>query len=207
MKFVKLKLKNGQWDAQYTQELDGYITRDQFISTVYLLNGAIARASPPLLNLKWWRAGIVSIWIIVAAISAIIWYYTAFTMIIALEPAVMVCSSMVYMTVYHKKTTAFELSMEDMCDRLNATENVRGIRFAFHRSMLSSSDNVLQWTGGGTASYHVMIEFDDRYNMLEKFGKISCDELVNVPYHPQWMLMHEEGINENRRETEENSGG
>jgi hypothetical protein len=32
-----------------------------------------------------------------------------------------------------------------------------------------------------------MIEFDDRYNMLEKFGKISCDELVNVPFEPQWL--------------------
>jgi hypothetical protein len=138
------------------------------------LNGAIARASPPLLNLKWWRAGIVSIWIIVAAISAIIWYYTAFTMIIALEPAVMVCSSMVYMMVYHKKTTAFELSMEDMCDRLNATENVRGIRFAFHRSMLSSSDNVLQWTGGGTASYVSTCSEHSDFNSLLKFSVIAC---------------------------------
>jgi hypothetical protein len=33
---------------------------------------------------------------------------------------------------------------------------------------------------------HVMIEFDDRYNMLEKFGTYSCDELVNIPYEPHW---------------------
>lgn len=175
MKFVKLKLKNGEWDARYTQELQGYvsnwpihslllwyrlshdisfqISHDQFMSTVYLLNGAIARAAPPLLKLKWWRAGIVSIWFLVAAISAVIWYYTGFTMIIALEPAIMIFSSMLYMMVFHRQTNAFELAVEDICDRLNATENVRGVRYAFHTSRLSRGSSVLQWLGGSTASY------------------------------------------------------
>jgi hypothetical protein len=31
------------------------------------------------------------------------------------------------------------------------------------------------------------MEFDDRYNMLEKFGKLSCEELANVPFEPQWL--------------------
>ncbi|KAI9286517.1 hypothetical protein BC943DRAFT_304248 [Umbelopsis sp. AD052] len=187
MKFVKLRLKNGEWDARYTQELQGYISHDQFMSTVYLLNGAIARAAPPLFKLKWWRAGIVSIWFVVAALSAVIWYYTGFTMIIALEPIIMIFSSMLYMMAFHRQTNAFEMAVEDICDRLNATENVRGIRYAFHTSRLTNGNNVLQWIGGSTASYHIMIEFDDRYNMLEKFGKISCDELVNVPFEPHWL--------------------
>jgi hypothetical protein len=117
------------------------------------LNGAIVRAPPPLLKLRWWRAGIISIWALVAAMSALIWHYTGFVMIIALEPAIVLLSSMVYMMAFHRQTHAFELAVEDVCERLNATENVRGIRYAFHKRMLSTRCNILQWMTGSIALY------------------------------------------------------
>jgi hypothetical protein len=74
-------------------------------------------------------------------------------MIIAVEPAIMVLSSMIFMMIYYRKAYAFEVTIEEICDCLNATENVRGIRYALHKSRLSNTNSTLKWVAGDVASY------------------------------------------------------
>jgi hypothetical protein len=129
------------------------LSQSQFQQTIHLLNSALVKSSPPLLNLRWWRSGIVSIWVLIAALSAIVWHYTGSVMIIAVEPAIMVLSSMIFMMIYYRKAYAFEVTIEEICDCLNATENVRGIRYALHKSRLSNTNSTLKWVAGDVASY------------------------------------------------------
>lgn len=185
MKAIRFKLLANKFDDQYTFDLNGYLTRADFVSNMAKINQTVSTRPPP--------AGmsglfiLFGLWLLTAAGMAVACLYTQTVALLMVIPAVFLASGAAYWLLTKVKRNRFEFGMIDICERINATENIRGINYRFSKD----GSDVADESGGSKKplkhNYAVVIEFDDRFNIpsIQKYGKFPSDDFVNVSLFPQ----------------------
>ncbi|KAI8992428.1 hypothetical protein BDB01DRAFT_778413 [Pilobolus umbonatus] len=194
MKSVRLDFKN-KFDDQYTFDLQNNLSTQDFHSIMGLFNHVAYISSPPG-SIYLWISWLSCIWIIIIISFYLLWtqYYNPY--ILVTLPAFIILSSLLTLWIYRHKRTKFELHVLEICERLNATENIHGINFRFYKNQLEVTPIRIQtFSGFKTNIYAIDIEFDDRFTALKsrQFNRRSSSEEFNsIPIHhpPDSVYLH-----------------
>ncbi|KAI8882318.1 hypothetical protein K501DRAFT_187079 [Backusella circina FSU 941] len=188
MKSVRFALINNRFDDQYTFDLQGYLSVSDFCSTINLFNETVQKCPPPGNKLIW----VLSIWIlwIIAIVSNyLLWVYTRSSYGLVVLPFFMILTTVLFVWRHRVLRRRFEKTVVNICNRVNATENIRGINYRFSKNGSDLADVSKQIQISSNASfkaiYCLVIEFDDRYNALssQQFNRYPSVEFVTVPLY------------------------
>ncbi|KAL1934946.1 hypothetical protein VTP01DRAFT_4086 [Rhizomucor pusillus] len=139
MKSLRCSYRNGHFDDQYSFELEGFMTKQEFAATINSFN-SIARSNPPPPPLSSGRLLLFVFCICSCLLSATLlaMHYTHHGSLILAAP-LLILFLLVAIHGWRRKLKAkFERSILHMCSCMNATENVRGINFRFIKESPSS---------------------------------------------------------------------
>ncbi|KAI7871192.1 hypothetical protein BDF14DRAFT_1873551 [Spinellus fusiger] len=181
MKSIRLSLKNQQFDDQYTFELHGYLSAQQFSSTLGHFN-QIARKNPPPGNKATWLGYLLIVWLLIGASAVYVWQQIQQSLILMIVPLLIALTALMFFWRYRLRRLQFENTILEICSRINATENIRGINYRFSKNgsdLLSTTPTSLLCL---KAVYAIVIEFDDRYRALSSQQFNSPPEDTFYPY-------------------------
>ncbi|GAA5804361.1 hypothetical protein EDC94DRAFT_625258 [Helicostylum pulchrum] len=188
MKSVRFSLINKKFDDQYTFDLQGYLSVQDFCSSFNLLNQSVFKNPPPGNKLVW----VIAIWILwmIAIISNyLLWIFTKSSHGLVILPFFMILTTLLCIWRHRVLRQRFELSILSICNRINATENIRGINYRFSKNGSDLSDLSKQVSIVSNSNlktiYSILIEFDDRYNALssQQFNRYPSVDFVTVPLY------------------------
>ncbi|CEI99499.1 hypothetical protein RMCBS344292_13588 [Rhizopus microsporus] len=188
MKSVRFSFVNKKFDDQYTFELQGYLSIADFNSSFRLLNQTVAKHPPPG-SKNIWITAIVVLWMSALVIDYILWSHYRFSSELITLPFFMVLTTLLFIWRHRVMRERFERSIIDVCNRINATENIRGINYRFNKNGSDLNDVTKQmYIHAGTGlkpHYSIVIEFDDRYNALSshQFNRHSSIDFVTIPLY------------------------
>lgn len=206
MKSVRFSFMNRKFDDQYTFDLQGYLSVQDFCTSFNLLNQA-AFDHPPPGNKLTWLIGIWIVWVIAIIGNYLLWLCTKWSYGLVIFPFFMVLSTLIFLWRHRVRRRKFENTIVHICNRINATENIRGINYRFSKNGSDYSDINKQIAINSNAGikplYAIVIEFDDRYNALssQQFNRYSSVDFVTVPLYahlydekkcgtyPNWMTI------------------
>ncbi|KAI7884205.1 hypothetical protein K492DRAFT_192013 [Lichtheimia hyalospora FSU 10163] len=176
---IQLGLIGGQFDHQYTFDLQGYLTVHDFHSTLCLFNEAAKRYPPPG-HKGLWCTTLFGFWTLMAAMTYTIWiciFNKTNAFILLMIPISMLLTTLLW--VWRYRHLKFQSRLIELCTRINATENIRGINY---RLMKRGIDMVTQAEQARAA---LLIELDDRYIALESNSSQRIDMTsIPIPYRP-----------------------
>ncbi|KAI9274393.1 hypothetical protein BDA99DRAFT_533036 [Phascolomyces articulosus] len=205
MKSVKLGLFGRRFDDQYTFDFQGYLSLHDFNSAIGLFNEAV-RQHPPPGHKSIWIGTLLTLWIVVAATVYILWSFLLLKenpYILLIMPAVMLLTAIVWVWRYRYLHSTFQRSLVELCSRINASENIRGVNYRLTKHGLDlhhgseRADSIFGKTsngGGGhrrnttttcigKTRYALVIEFDDRYRALQmQQQSLQPPEFVFCPH-------------------------
>ncbi|CAO3615859.1 unnamed protein product [Mucor fragilis] len=183
MKSVRLSFRR-KFDDQYTFDLQNNLTIHDFHSIVGLFNQAVRLRAPPGPKIFWFGT-LFTMWMTAATSFYLLWIHLNNPYILVALPAFIIISSLFMVWLHRSRRTKFEKNILEICCRLNATENIRGINFRFVKNGLDVTPYRIQSLSGLKASYAIDIEFDDRFNALKsrQFNRRSPSE-DDVGYIP-----------------------
>ncbi|CEP09220.1 hypothetical protein [Parasitella parasitica] len=108
---------------------------------------------------------------------------------VVILPFFMLLTTLLFIWRHRVLRQRFELGILNICNRVNATENIRGINYRFSKNGSDLNDitkqiNVANNTNMKTI-YSIVLEFDDRYNALtsKQFNRYSSVDFVTVPLY------------------------
>ncbi|KAI9497864.1 hypothetical protein BDB00DRAFT_752503, partial [Zychaea mexicana] len=182
MKTVRLGLLGRRFDAQYTFDLQGYLSVRDFNSAMSLFNEAVRRHPPPT-HKAMWTGTLVTLWVIVAGTVYILWNFLLLeknAYILLIVPSIMLSTAVLWVWRYRYLHSTFQRSLVELCSRINASENIRGVNYRLTKHGMDverhayDSDSVVAGssrsnttsTYGRKTHYALVIEFDDRYRAL-----------------------------------------
>jgi len=185
MKIIRFGYMNKKFDDQFTFELNGYLTRKDFDDSMVKIN-QVAASRPPIPSIR--HFAITSILLIIACA-------TIGSLANLVEPRQWLIFSPIFMFLiiagslgnwYWAKVqrNKFEAGIIDICERINATENIRGINYRLSKELYLSEDKIEpEKLRNKKTDYGIVIEFDDRFNIpsIQKYGKFPSEEFVAVP--------------------------
>ncbi|KAI8137685.1 hypothetical protein BJV82DRAFT_524881 [Fennellomyces sp. T-0311] len=192
MKSIRLPLMNKKFDDQYTFELHGYLTLQDFQSTIDSINCNVSRSPPPGSKLVWFGV-LWCLWLLIAvAVYSLRISLDAMYTLIAI-PILMLLVTSVFLWRHRYIRCKFEQAVVDACGTINATENIRGINYRFSKngtditpthqySYFPKSIRALC----SKPLYVIVIEFDDRYNALtsQQFPvQYHSEDFVSIPLY------------------------
>ncbi|KAI7900589.1 uncharacterized protein BX663DRAFT_516941 [Cokeromyces recurvatus] len=185
MKSVRFALINKKFDDQYTFELQGYMSVYDFCSTFNLLNQTV-RQTPPPGNTLFWCIALWILWTIEVIGHYLIWIYTKCTYSLYLLPFFIMTSTLLTAWIYRIRRQKFESTIITLCNRINATENMRGINYRFSKNGSDLNDITKQVKIVSLLLrkpiYHMVVEFDDRYD--DTFStSTKFNDFVTVPLY------------------------
>ncbi|KAI7867876.1 hypothetical protein BDF14DRAFT_1800101 [Spinellus fusiger] len=182
MKTIHLSMMNKKFDSQYTFDLQHYVSRKSFVSTLHAINQAIDRHPPPGSRFLW----LCILWLfwILAAILAHIMRtrFHATHVFIPLLLAV-IASTLLWVWGYKRTQYQFENAVLTVCSQLNATENIHGINYRLCKNGLDLAMSEGYRSFGFRSVYALAIELDDRCQPLnQRFsGSYPSDDYVSIP--------------------------
>ncbi|KAG2234202.1 hypothetical protein BDF21DRAFT_373834 [Thamnidium elegans] len=188
MKSVRFSLINKKFDDQYTFDLQGYLSVQDFCSSFKLLNQSVFKNPPPGNKLVWVIAVWV-FWMIGITLNYLLWIFTKSSHGLVILPFFMILTTLLFIWRHRVLRQRFELSILSICNRINATENIRGINYRFSKNGSDLSDLSKQVTMVSNSNlktvYSILIEFDDRYNALssQQFNRYPSVDFVTVPLY------------------------
>ncbi|KAG2202558.1 hypothetical protein INT47_012552 [Mucor saturninus] len=188
MKSVRFSLMNRKFDDQYTFDLQGYLSVQDFCSSFNLLNQSVYSHPPPG-NKIMWIIAIWILWMVVIFGNYILWIRTRWSCGLVVLPFFMILSTLLFMWRHRVLRQRFELAILSICNRINATENIRGINYRFSKNGSDLSDVYKQVNITSNSNlnsvYSILIEFDDRYNALssQQFNRYPSVDFVTVPLY------------------------
>ncbi|KAI8070131.1 hypothetical protein BDF21DRAFT_495755 [Thamnidium elegans] len=176
MKSVRLSFRK-KFDDQYTFDLQNNLTVHDFHSIVGLFNQA-ARLRPPPGPKLFWIGTLLTMWMTASISFYLCWIHFQSPYILVALPASIITSSFFMAWLHRSRRTKFERNILEICSRLNATENIRGINFRFNKNGVDVTPFRIQSLSGIKSVYAIDIEFDDRYNALKsrQFNRRSRSE-------------------------------
>ncbi|KAJ8655076.1 hypothetical protein O0I10_009283 [Lichtheimia ornata] len=166
MKTVQIGFINNRFDEQYTFELQGYLSMQDFRMAMHQINNAIAHHRRPG-NKATCLSGLWIAWALIAlAVYALTetlkrHHHDDLTLpVILLAPFLMVASAVSLYWHCRVIRVRFERAVLHACNTINATENTRGIHYRFGKR-----NNVGRYhpdVGMSSSScYVILIEIDD----------------------------------------------
>ncbi|RCH92413.1 hypothetical protein CU098_001763, partial [Rhizopus stolonifer] len=172
MKSVRFYLNNTSFDSQYTFELQGYISPQDFQFIMGTLNATVLDALPPGDKIIW-SITLCVLWLLGIMTHCLSWHYTHRNSLPFLS-CFMIFTTLLFIWRYRSLRKRFEIAMLNTCHQINATENIRGI----HVRLSQQNPNKMLST-----VYSIVIGFDDRYNTLssQQFNRYSSVDFVTVP--------------------------
>ncbi|KAL0075648.1 hypothetical protein J3Q64DRAFT_1852502 [Phycomyces blakesleeanus] len=183
MKSVQLPMMNKRFDDQYTFDLQHYLSRKSFCSTINLFNQAAHRCPPPG-SKAIWLCTLWVFWMLTAVLAHIVRIHFKANHTLIPLLLVMVMSTALFVWGYRRTQQQFEFAILEICSQVNATQNIRGVNYRLSKNghHLNKSDphQIL----GFKTSYAIVIEFDDRYSSLpsQRFsGSYPSDDYVSIP--------------------------
>ncbi|ORY96685.1 hypothetical protein BCR43DRAFT_524739 [Syncephalastrum racemosum] len=187
LKTVRLGLAGRKFDDQYTFDLQGYLSVHDFCSTVQLFNEVVRRHPPPG-HKAIWTATLITTWILTGTLVYILWTFlpAAQLYLVAILPTIMILTTPIWVWRYRslRRKASFESSLVELCSRINATENIRGINYRLVSNKQRNDDVMIIDDQHGmtpSAAYALLIEFDDRYRALFK-SQPPSDNFALYPY-------------------------
>ncbi|KAI9472873.1 hypothetical protein BDB00DRAFT_861559 [Zychaea mexicana] len=190
MKSIRLPLMNKKFDDQYTFELHGYLTLQDFQSTITTINNSVAHQPPPGNKIVW--LGILwTVWILIALATYTVWISLDFVYVLFAIPILMLIATAVFLWRHRHIRYKFEQSVLDTCSTINATENIRGINYRFSKNGADITSNNYESNNSVLAFcskplYAIVIEFDDRYNAFvgQKYSvRYHAEDFVSIPLY------------------------
>ncbi|CAO3620786.1 unnamed protein product [Cunninghamella echinulata] len=114
-------------------------------------------------------------------------------------PTLLILTAFLFLWRYKSLRAKFEFFMFDMCDKFNATENIRGIHYHF------KYERPAWYCFWHATRYFLTIQFDDRYQLLmdEKYQKscntftVTIPDLAHIHEKPSYTSWEESSKNEN----------
>ncbi|KAI9254284.1 hypothetical protein BY458DRAFT_541866 [Sporodiniella umbellata] len=186
MRSLSFPFVNKKFDDQYTFELQGYLSMNDFNSTFHLLNQSVSNHPPPG-NKAVWMISLWILWTLSMTANYILWdNYKASGGLIAL-PLFMSLLTLLFLWRHRLMRQKFEKSVTQICTRINATENIRGINYIFNKNgfnVLNSTRKLYFTTGTLLKPYYsIVIEFDDRFSALssQQYNRHSSLDFVTIP--------------------------
>ncbi|KAL1932326.1 hypothetical protein VTP01DRAFT_9382 [Rhizomucor pusillus] len=172
MKTIRLALTAGRFDDQYTFDLQGYLSVHDFCSTVHLFNEAV-RQHPPPGHKAIWVSTLAATWILAGAVAYATWFYSSEYSMISwiILPVILFLTTGLWVWQYRRKRRIFQHFLVELCSRINATENIRGINYRFQDERRSAGSR-------RESRYALILEFDDRYRALMRS---QDDTVIQVP--------------------------
>ncbi|KAL0080406.1 Six-hairpin glycosidase-like protein [Phycomyces blakesleeanus] len=167
---VRLALINRQFDDQYTFELKGYLSLQQFCSALCLFNQA-TRQKPPPGNKLIWLGSLLTAWLFITVAIYSVWQQAKHPSVLLIIPLLIVLTSL----------------------------NIRGINYRFSKNGLDLVSPTRTSFLCFKPVYAIIIEFDNRYTALtsQQFNDPSEDtfypsylgspapvHVVNTEKHP-----------------------
>ncbi|KAI9313901.1 hypothetical protein BX666DRAFT_1863944 [Dichotomocladium elegans] len=131
MKSIQLGLSGNRFDDQYTFDLQGYITVHDFNSAMCLFNEAV-RQHPPPGHKGVWCATLVSMWALAGVTIYTVWaclLAKESPVILLVIPVMVLLTTILWVWRYRYLQRVFQCSLFELCSRINATENIRGINY------------------------------------------------------------------------------
>ncbi|KAI8381468.1 uncharacterized protein BYT42DRAFT_566631 [Radiomyces spectabilis] len=178
MKSVHCIFNHGRFDDQYTLELDGFISQQEYFATMNSFNNVARRHRPPPSLQSGVSTGLI-VCIGTTMISAVIVamrYQQPMPLVMSL-PLLLLLLSVTIVAWRRRQKAKFECAILHLCSCMNATENVRGINYRLSKlppeQCVSLPMSVPQTLTRSGYSYAITIEFDDRYNLLHHFANNS----------------------------------
>ncbi|KAI8339352.1 hypothetical protein BC941DRAFT_468634 [Chlamydoabsidia padenii] len=178
MKTIAFELLNKKFDDQYTFDLQGYLTFQEFNSHMKILNQSIKRKSLPRhlhfrVKLLW------MIWVASACVFYVIHMHDLPLWIILLLASSLLLATLLFICHYHYSVFKFESSILAACEHLNETEKTRGIEYQlvkngqhYHSCRITFAWGCLF---GAQSFYEMVIRCDDD----QRYSK----EFVSVPLY------------------------
>jgi len=190
MKACRFKFLSKKFDDQYTFDLHDYLTRTDFVENMAKINQVVAKSPlPTSASGSFVVAGLYALIVFASLginqIADVSDHFQAIMLLMAVPG--MISISVGYWYIRKLKRSKFEASVVDICERINATENIRGINYRFSRDGFDIADE----SGGARKplkhNYVIVIEFDDRFNIpsIQKYGKFPSDDFVSVSLFQQ----------------------
>ncbi|KAI9010355.1 hypothetical protein CLU79DRAFT_774128 [Phycomyces nitens] len=182
MKSVRLALVNRQFDDQYTFELKGYLSLRQFCSTLCLFNQA-TRQKPPPGNKLIWLGSLLTAWLFITVSIYSVWQQARHPSVLFIIPLLIVLTTLVTLWRYRFKRLQFEHTILEICSRINATDNIRGINYRFSKNGLDLVNPTRTSFMCFKPVYAIVIEFDNRYTALTSQQFNDPPEDTFYPYY------------------------
>ncbi|KAJ8657851.1 hypothetical protein O0I10_006379 [Lichtheimia ornata] len=199
MKSMRCSYRNGRFDDQYTLDLEGFMTRQEFAGVMHAFNAAAQRHPPP----PSFTSGRMATLILCTGASilcsvGLAIYYTHHIALLLGIPFSFVALSSILVAWRRRLKVQFESAILHLCACMNATENIRGINYRLCKAPPPSPSppdylpqQQQQHSPHGITPpppppphlavqsiYGIVIEFDDRYNLLHHFA-ISAQGVGN----------------------------
>ncbi|KAJ8655448.1 hypothetical protein O0I10_008942 [Lichtheimia ornata] len=153
-----------------------------------LFNEAVRQHPPPGHKLVW-ATTLLSVWTLVGGTIYICWNYLLLRdnpYVLLIIPAIILLSTIAWIWRYRYLQRTFQCSLVELCSRVNATENIRGINYR----LTKHGNDVLQPQGERPyglfrhSTYALVIEFDDRYRALQHLHHPPASTVVPMYYTP-----------------------
>ncbi|KAI8375572.1 hypothetical protein BD560DRAFT_482502 [Blakeslea trispora] len=180
MKSVRFFLRNKFFDSQYTFELQGHLSYQDFAYTMGTINAAVLDQPPPKNKLIWIMILCIT-WLITLFLHCLLWSYSNDTTKYVSLPFFITFITIFFVWRYRTLRHRFEYIVMDTCNLINATENIRGIHFRLSKTNPNESKHVCRLFSN--TNYSIVLDFDDRYNILssQQFNRYSSVDFVTVP--------------------------
>ncbi|KAI8086558.1 uncharacterized protein BX664DRAFT_360082 [Halteromyces radiatus] len=184
MKSIHCVMSHRHFDNQYTFDLDGFMTAQEFASTMTAFN-EVAQHNPPPPSLSSGTSTALiasfSTLIILTVIGSI--HYTHHLYFILVIPFTLISFSCILMGWRRRLKKKFEHAIIHLCSCMNATENVRGINFRLSKLSPGSNSSTHYQK---SAYYAITIEFDERYNLLHHFSTMNGSNYKSICSPPAY---------------------
>ncbi|ORZ04342.1 hypothetical protein BCR42DRAFT_457194 [Absidia repens] len=182
MKTVTFKLLNKKFDDQYTFDLQGYLTFQQFCASMKILNRSIKKASLPR-HQSFWVSLLWMIWVASACLCYIVYMQELPLWTILVLPLPLFVLTFGFVYYHHRRVLKFERTVLETCNVLNDAESAaNGIEYqllknnqTYQSFSLLSSWNVLF---GSQSTYKLALQLDEGDH--QRYSK----EFVSVPLYP-----------------------
>ncbi|KAI7847275.1 hypothetical protein BDC45DRAFT_611135 [Circinella umbellata] len=178
MKSIQIEFMSKKFDDQYTFELHGYLTLQDYQRSINIINQSVSSNPPPGNKLVW--MGILCIlWIVMALTVYTLWLSFELVFISIIIPILMFLTTAIFIWRYQHIRYKFEQSVLNTCNTINTTENIRGINYRFSKNGNDIIATTKIWSSSTTTNnktystfyskpfYMIVIEFEDnRYNRM-----------------------------------------
>ncbi|KAI8098752.1 uncharacterized protein BX664DRAFT_344893 [Halteromyces radiatus] len=180
MKTISFELLNKKFDDQYTFDLQGYLSFQDFTINMKTLNRSIKQTPLPR-HRHLWVSMLWFLWLASACIFYIVYMQDLPLWIILLLSLILLIFTCGFIYIYQRRIHKFETVAMEACDQLNETERTRGISYQLWKNgdPCPRYQTDLSWyfMFGAQSIYEMVIQFDDRYN--QRYSK----DFVSVPLY------------------------